>query len=257
MKRFTKYCLLLAACFGCLGLVFCFTGLAMGADFTGVAFYYDSETGRFYTVENKQNQEISKDFEQSYNGVDTILVEIARANMTIIPGEKENVVVKAVNPGRKFYCEQTGKTLKIKEYNKENRFFGFLDLKGKNPKIVVEVPENLLFQKLDLEVGVGSLETGELQTEKLFGECGVGNLSFTGEIRERAELECGVGEIDLTIQGQEKDFNYELETGIGEIQIGDNLFSGLGMEKQLNHQAAKKMTLECGVGNISVDFTEN
>ncbi len=257
MKRFMKYGLLLAACFGVLGLIFSLTGLAMGADFSGVAFYYDSETGRFYTVGDKKNQEIPEDFEQSYQEVDTLLVEIARADMTMIPTDKEKLVVKAVNPGRKFYCEQTGKTLKIKEYNKENRIFGLPDLKGKTPKIVVEVPEDLLFQKLDLEVGIGSLEAGELQTEKLFGECGVGNLSFTGEIRERAELECGVGEIDLTIRGQKKDFNYELETGIGEIRIGDGLFSGLGMEKKLSHHAAKNMKLECGVGSINVDFAEN
>ena len=41
----------------------------------------------------------------------------------------------------------------------------------------------------------------------------------------------------------------------GEIDIGDSSYSGIGHEKKISNPGASgKMDLDCGVGNITVDF---
>ena len=52
-----------------------------------------------------------------------------------------------------------------------------------------------------------------------------------------------------------KDYDYEISCAAGAIDIGDSSFSGLGHEKKISNPGSSgKMTFDCGVGNITVDF---
>ena len=68
--------------------------------------------------------------------------------------------------------------------------------------------------------------------------------------------ECGLGELDLTLTGTQEDYNYDLECGVGNLDVGSDSYSGLGREKSISNKGAdRKLNLECGMGNISVDFS--
>ena len=94
----------------------------------------------------------------------------------------------------------------------------------------------------------------DLQVEELDGECGVGEFDFSGEIKKFGNLKCGIGSIYLNLVGSEKDYDYSLECGMGNISLGDRDFSGLGSGQEISNGSDKKFTLECGMGEIEVDF---
>lgn len=73
---------------------------------------------------------------------------------------------------------------------------------------------------------------------------------------QKLNADCGAGEIDMVVTGKEKDYNYDLSCGMGEINLEDSEYSGIGIEKNISNEGARKdMVLECGMGEIDVEFT--
>ena len=69
-------------------------------------------------------------------------------------------------------------------------------------------------------------------------------------------MECGIGQISLTMDGCENDYNYDISCEVGEIVCGDRHYSGIGHDDYVNNGAGKEMSLECGIGQIKIDFRE-
>lgn len=146
-----------------------------------------------------------------------------------------------------------------------------------NRTVTVYYPETLKFKKLDIEIEAGTVElmdrlsaeelklsvgAGEflnsrvLKADKFDIQVGVGSAEVCQLISNKVDGECGIGNISLELAGNEEDYNYRLECGIGEINLANEGYSGLGKEKVLkNPGASKEVDLECGMGNISVSFT--
>ena len=87
-------------------------------------------------------------------------------------------------------------------------------------------------------------------------EIGTGSMTFADLSARKTDGECGLGELDLTLTGTQEDYNYDLECGVGNLDVGSDSYSGLGREKTISNKGAdRKLDLECGMGNISVDFS--
>ena len=96
---------------------------------------------------------------------------------------------------------------------------------------------NITAANCDLQVGAGTIDIDQLDIQKL-------------------NADCGAGEIDMVVTGKEKDYNYDLSCGMGEINLEDSEYSGIGIEKNISNEGARKdMVLECGMGEIDVEFT--
>ena len=96
---------------------------------------------------------------------------------------------------------------------------------------------NIAAAYCDLQVGAGTIDIDQLDVQKL-------------------NADCGAGEIDMVVTGKEKDYNYDLSCGMGEIDLENSEYSGLGIEKTISNEGAQKdMVLECGMGEIDVEFT--
>ena len=63
-----------------------------------------------------------------------------------------------------------------------------------------------------------------------------------------------MGELQLKLAGTQTDFNYDLSCGMGELTVGDDSYTGMAKEKQINNNAVKNMDLECAMGSVSVQF---
>ena len=147
----------------------------------------------------------------------------------------------------------------------------------KKKQIKVSVPSVKEFDTVSLGVDMGTidlecdLKVQELSVEVGAGEfCGYGNITAAycdlqvgaGTIDmdqldvQKLNADCGAGEIDMVVTGKEKDYNYDLSCGMGEIDLENSEYSGLGIEKTISNEGAKKdMVLECGMGEIDVEFT--
>ena len=105
------------------------------------------------------------------------------------------------------------------------------------------------------EVGAGAIELKELQANDISIDCGVGSIFIEGTITGNNDITCGVGKVELMLDGEEDDYSYEIESGVGSINIGDDYYHGISDEKKINNNGtAGVFKLDCSVGNITVDF---
>lgn len=116
--------------------------------------------------------------------------------------------------------------------------------------------EKVIADELNANVGMGEIVIKEMQVETLQGEVGMGNLSMKGTIGEKADIECAMGSLEMEIEGTEEDFNYDIESGMGNVCFGDSEYSGIVEERNIDNDASKEMTIECAMGEVSISFTE-
>ena len=112
-------------------------------------------------------------------------------------------------------------------------------------------------EKLSVEMGAGEFESKNPVTAREADlEIGTGSMTFADLSAGKIDGECGLGELDLTLTGTQEDYNYELECGVGNLDVGSDSYSGLGREKTISNKGAdRKLDLECGMGNVSVNFS--
>ena len=116
--------------------------------------------------------------------------------------------------------------------------------------------EQIFAKNLEVNAGAGEVNILEFTSEKAKFKCGAGSVTASGDAKEKIDADCGVGEMNLKIKGNQKDYNYDLHCGIGEINCGDYSLSGLGSENNVDNGADKKMDIDCGIGSINVSFME-
>ena len=232
MKRFTKISLILSGGFLLLGIVLCLTAYTMGGRVGDLSVSYDSEKHSFVTGDQIK---VTEGEEQHFQNIENLDLNMGVGELTVCYGSGKDFVLRSVGTG-KFFCEQNGTTLKVNS-KKAQYFFGInISSFGssKDVAIVLEVPKGTDIRKLKAQ--------------------GVGEFDFSGEIKKFGNLKCGIGSMYLNLVGSEKDYDYSLECGMGNISLGDRDFSGLGSGQEISNGSDKKFTLECGMGEIEVDF---
>ena len=169
--------------------------------------------------------------------------------------------------GKNVTVKESSDTLKVRSTKKLS----------KNRKVCISYPEDVKLQELEIEMGAGTVYLNrDIETEKLSVEMGAGEFDSKNSVTaEEADLEigtgsmtfadlsakkisgeCGLGELDLTMTGTQENYNYDLECGVGNLDVGSDSYSGLGREKSISNTGAdRKLDLECGMGNVSVNFS--
>ena len=169
--------------------------------------------------------------------------------------------------GKNVTVKESSDTLKVRSTKKLS----------KTRKVCISYPKDVKLQELEIEMGAGTVYLNrDIETEKLSVEMGAGEFDSKNPVTaEEADLEigtgsmtfadlsvkkisgeCGLGELDLTMTGTQEDYNYDLECGVGNLDIGSDSYSGLGREKSISNTGAdRKLDLECGMGNVSVNFS--
>lgn len=110
--------------------------------------------------------------------------------------------------------------------------------------------------ELNLDLGAGSAQLRGIEAAALSAECGAGELLLERVTAQDVDIDSGVGRIALEMTGKKEYYNYNVECGIGQVQIGDTSYSGLGTEKSIDNGADWNMDIECGIGEVDVSFTD-
>lgn len=105
------------------------------------------------------------------------------------------------------------------------------------------------------EVDAGEIDFVKVNAGKIELHAGVGEIDVEKAGADEVILECGVGELNVTLEGREEDYSYQIDCGIGEVEIADRSYSGLGTTKEVK-KGDKTVDIDCGVGEINVDFTK-
>lgn len=245
MKTFTKIAAAIATFFLIIGMICVGAAFAMGL--TWGEFVDMAKQGKFsiqfgdFDVSNTDTE-----FEADCENLE---IELVAGTLEIYYSDVEHIQVEQEGvKGFKSYMDD--KTLHIEGGSK-------IGINQADMNITVILPQNMKFKEVDLEVGAGEAIIDDLNADNVSIEVGAGEAIITGLVVKELQAEVGAGELNLELEGEENDYNYDLECGIGEIQIGDSSYTGLGKEQiKENPGANKKIDLECGVGEILVNFTE-
>lgn len=285
MKKGTKGMLIAAGAFAVAGIGFCIGGISVAAVETGGNVFdqagqllqdndyplaglihwgnaqyhssdidWDALDGNTVDMDFASDLEISLKYDelliQEYDG-DKIRVNVAN-------DAKNDVVVKETSGKITITDTRSGNVKKKKQ-------------------IKVIVPSGKDFDTISLGVDMGTIDLEcDLKVQELLVEVGAGEFSGYGNITaaycdlqvgagtididqldiQKLNADCSAGEIDMVVTGKEKDYNYDLSCGMGEINLEDSEYSGIGIEKNISNEGARKdMVLECGMGEIDVEFT--
>ena len=70
----------------------------------------------------------------------------------------------------------------------------------------------------------------------------------------KLDAECAMGSIMVVCEGNQDDYNYEMECGMGQIVFGQESYSGLGEEIYIDNRSSKLIEASCDMGDIMLEF---
>lgn len=285
MKKGTKGMLIAAGAFAVAGIGFCIGGISVAAVETGgnvfdqagqllqdndyplaglihwgnVQYHssdidWDALDGNTVDMDFASDLEISLKYDelliQEYDG-DKIRVNVAN-------DAKNDVVVKETSGKITITDTRSGNVKKKKQIKvivPSGKDFDTVSLGVDMGTIDLEC--DLKVQELSVEVGAGEFSGyGNITAAYCDLQVGAGTIDIDQIDVQKLNADCGAGEIDMVVTGKEKDYNYDLSCGMGEINLEDSEYSGIGIEKNISNEGARKdMVLECGMGEIDVEFT--
>ena len=285
MKKGTKGMLIAAGAFAVAGVGFCIGGISVAAVETGGNVFdqagqllqdndyplaglihwgnaqyhssdidWDALDGNTVDMDFASDLEISLKYDelliQEYDG-DKIRVNVANDT-------KNDVVVKETSGKIMITDTRSGNVKKKKQIKvivPSGKDFDTVSLGVDMGTIDLEC--DLKVQELSMEVGAGEFSGyGNITAAYCDLQVGAGTIDIDQLDIQKLNADCGAGEIDMVVTGKEKDYNYDLSCGMGEINLEDSEYSGIGIEKNISNEGARKdMVLECGMGEIDVEFT--
>ena len=285
MKKGTKGMLIAAGAFAVAGIGLCIGGISVAAVETGgnvfdqagqllqdndyplaglihwgnVQYHssdidWDALDGNTVDMDFASDLEISLKYDelliQEYDG-DKIRVNVAN-------DAKNDVVVKETSGKITITDTRSGNVKKKKQIKvivPSGKDFDTISLGVDMGTIDLEC--DLKVQELSVEVGAGEFSGyGNITAAYCDLQVGAGTIDIDQLDIQKLNADCSAGEIDMVVTGKEKDYNYDLSCGMGEIDLEDSEYSGLGIEKNISNEGARKdMVLECGMGEIDVEFT--
>ena len=285
MKKGTKGMLIAVGAFAVAGVGFCIGGISVAAVETGGNVFdqagqllqdndyplaglihwgnaqyhssdidWDALDGNTVDMDFASDLEISLKYDelliQEYDG-DKIRVNVAN-------DAKNDVVVKETSGKITITDTRSGNVKKKKQIKvivPSGKDFDTVSLGVDMGTIDLEC--DLKVQELSVEVGAGEFSGyGNITAAYCDLQVGAGTIDIDQLDIQKLNADCSAGEIDMVVTGKEKDYNYDLSCGMGEINLEDSEYSGIGIEKNISNEGAKKdMVLECGMGEIDVEFT--
>ena len=284
MKKGTKGMLIAVGAFAVAGVGFCIGGISVAAVETGGnvfdqagqllqdndyplaglihwgnAQYHSSDIDWDALDGNTVDMDFASDLEISLKYDELLIQEY----------DGDKIRVNVANDAKNDVVKETSGKITITDTRSGNV--------KKKKQIKVIVPSGKDFDTVSLGVDMGTIDLEcDLKVQELSVEVGAGEFSGYGNITaaycdlqvgagtididqldiQKLNADCGAGEIDMVVTGKEKDYNYDLSCGMGEINLEDSEYSGIGIEKNISNEGARKdMVLECGMGEIDVEFT--
>ena len=285
MKKGTKGMLIAAGAFAVAGIGLCIGGISVAAVETGVNVFdqagqllqdndyplaglihwgnvqyhssdidWDALDGNTVDMDFASDLEISLKYDelliQEYDG-DKIRVNVAN-------DAKNDVVVKETSGKITITDTRSGNVKKKKQIKVSIPSVKEFDTVSLGVDMgTIDLECDLKVQELSVEVGAGEFSGyGNITAAYCDLQVGAGTIDIDQLDIQKLNADCGAGEIDMVVTGKEKDYNYDLSCGMGEIDLEDSEYSGLGIEKNISNEGARKdMVLECGMGEIDVEFT--
>lgn len=242
--------------------------------------FWESEDTFF----NDNQKILDGDFTQEYNAneIEQLEIEIAGGGIDIQESDKDQIVVVGTDTDQ-LQCYQEDGILHVIGQEESMDFHG---------KVIIYLPKGKFIDEANLQIGGGEVNISDLSTENLVINMGGGQVSADRIISKSADIEIGAGEsrikdseiedvtisvgmgssyfsglitgdlsannsmgsIILELNNSQMDHNYTISCEAGNVELGNDRFSGLAYDKEIDNGAEHDFELDCSMGNIQVRF---
>lgn len=259
-----------------VGLACCIAGTAMGATVSAMneQFPHGFHIIRRWNARSYADGETTSDTDMSetFSGIREVNMEVSAMSVQILPADSNDIKLETANVDQRlkfnYYVDEDELVIETKKNlagitNAEGGTLWLYLPESQIADIDLEIGvgelyvENLNADSFSLKVGAGEASVDNFNTRELDFDCGVGSISAAGTVKEEAKIDCGIGSVDFTTSGTEADYNYEISCGIGEVSLGGASYSGLGSKKHIDNSSAKDIHVECGIGEVTVNFEQD
>lgn len=199
---------------------------------------------------NDSNKELGNiEWEQTSNLTTYLDIDVKYTNLTLKTGEK----FSAQSSSKDIEIQQNGNKLKIEDKSRHNWLSN-----NDAENLIIYIPQELEFEKVEIDTGAGKVDVEALQTEKLKFNLGAGETIIQNVVANEADIDTGAGK--LTIEnGKLNDLDFDM--GVGETNIKTELTgknkidTGIGSLKLnlLGNKEDYKIKLSKGLGDIKID----
>lgn len=280
MKKGWKIGWIIAGIAAVSGGAFCIAGIALGARLDRINIRGDhvfhplseemEEVSELDPAEDSyQEDDTGVGSDHHFSDVRQIEIEMSIGDVIIEETDGKEVEAEIPNDFRKIQCRKEGVKLTIENTECRSRFRQDVE------PVVIGIPKGLVLEEFQCEIAAGEFTADTIHGRKVQISAGAGDVTIeyleaaalnletgTGEIDileadvTDGEIECGMGDISLTLAGREMDYECVTECGLGSVWIGDEEYTALGAEKHMHQGAKKKLNMECGAGEIYIDFLQ-
>lgn len=200
MKKIIKYFAIAIAIFIIVNIIF---AILIGLASLGIIFGIN-ELNKVKLGQSSNNSEL-----EITEGI-VLNVDLEFSSLEIKKGEK-----LSVESDNKFVnCTQDNNKIVVKE---EGNWFN----KGQNGKVIIYVPEDIIFAKIDIETDAGSILAEKISAERLSLDIDAGKAEIQElNVLTKADIEVGSGQIDI-LAGEAH--NLDVDINVGKITMAMKL----------------------------------
>lgn len=109
------------------------------------------------------------------------------------------------------------------------------------------------YNNTDIDGGVGEANLNNAKLHNLDLDMGVGEFTLTGSISGKSEIDAGVGELNINLIDNKDNYRIYTETGIGSIRIDGSPVK----DESTYGMGNNKIDIDGGVGSINIRFLAN
>lgn len=113
--------------------------------------------------------------------------------------------------------------------------------------------ENINCEKATLDNCYGEVILTDSTINELEGDFDSGNVAIDDSRIEEVNLDNSYGSIDMDLIGQEKDYEFKIDSSYGAINLGDETYQN---HVAINHGGEKLINLKTSSGDIAITFTD-
>ena len=206
-------------------------------------------------------------FYQATQSINDLDIDVHNANIDFIETDGDHIEVKATSIYDGFKVYQSGNTLIVKQPNYWNLFKRYA-----SASIRIYVPKDMIFENIkvngsagtmkinnlkceiaDFNIGVASVKVDNMECEDMNFKLAAGNVKATNiTCNNELSIDAGMGNINVDLVGSEKEYNYKINVGMGNVRVGSEHVAGFGSNKSHSGLTDKMINVKCGMGNVKV-----
>lgn len=220
--------------------------------------HHRNETQNNYRPHDENMYEHS----HSLKDIDRLDIEVRNAEITILATEDVDHILYYSDKDKNI-AKVDGSTLKLEDRtSSKNKIQLELYIPvGVLKEIDIDVAagtivaDKIVADGVTFDIDAAALQIGELQvTREADLQVDAGEMVIGYYDGPKLDVECALGSIMVVCEGNQSDYNYEMECGMGRIVFNRETYSGLGEEIHINNGSSKLIEASCDMGEIVLEF---